>query len=266
MKTQSQAKAAILPSMTTKPSPPTSLIKEKLPIMELWSPLVEEDLPETKTSMAPEDSVPLPYDELLSTVKSLSKLPSKHEATGKLREPELFTGRDPKKLKSLLFQCKLYFWNLSKTFWDNSTKVNFTLSYLWDVAQEWFEPGISGELDDIPDWTDNWDLFVDKPQTNFSPFDQVGDVECELVNLCMKNHQWISEYLVQFNSLSSQCQWGKPTLRHHLYDSLPPWLKDDITKGRRQKTSDSIWVATKSKKCWCLILGMCARAYPGISL
>ena len=148
-----------------------------------------------------------------------------------LREPELFMGRDPKKLKSFLFQCKLYFWNLSETFRDNSTKVNFTLSYLQDVAQEWFEPGISGELDDIPDWIDNWDLVVDELQTNFGPFDQVGDIKCELVNLHMKNDQQISEYLVQFNSLSSKCQWGEPALRHHFYNGLPPQLKDDITKG-----------------------------------
>ena len=47
----------------------------------------------------------------------------------------------------------------------------------------------------------------------------------------MKNDQQISEYLVQFNSLSSQCQWGKPALRHHFYDSLPSQLKDNITKG-----------------------------------
>ena len=117
---------------------------------------------------------------------------------------------------------------------DDSTKVNFTLSYLWDVAQEWFKPGISGELDNILDCINNWDLFVDKLQTNFSPFDQVGDIKHELVNLCMKNDQQISEYLVQFNSLSSQCQWGKPTLRHHFYDSLPPQIKDDITKGDRK--------------------------------
>ena len=139
--------------------------------------------------MAPEDTVPLPYDRLLSAVKFLSKLPSKPKAIGKLREPELFMGRDPKKLKSFLFQCKLYFQNLSETFQDDSTKVNFALSYLQDVAQEWFKPGISGELDDILDWIDNWDLFVDEIQTNFGPFDQVGDIEHELVNLCMKNDQ-----------------------------------------------------------------------------
>ena len=182
--------------MSTKPSPHTSPIKEKLSIVK------EEELQEPKISVAPEDTVPLPYDELLSAVKSLFKLPTKPEAVGKLREPELFTGRDPKKLKSFLFQCKLYFQNLSETFWDDSTKVNFALSYLQDVAQEWFKSGISGELDDISDWIDNWDLFVNKLQTN------VGEVKCELVNLHIKNNQQILEYLVQFNSLSSQCQWG----------------------------------------------------------
>ena len=163
-----------------------------------------------------EDTVPLPYDELLSTVKSLGKSPSKPEVIGKLREPETFTSKDPKWLKPFLFQCKLYFWNLPETFWDNSTKVNFALSYLRDVAQEWFEPGISGELDEILDWIDNWNFFVDELQTNFGPFDKVGDVEHELVNLRMKSNQQISEYLVQFKSLSSQCQWGEPALRHHL--------------------------------------------------
>ena len=81
----------------------------------------------------------------------LANPPSKPKVVGKLREPETFTGKDPKQLKPFFFQCKLYFWNLPETFWDNSTKVNFALSYLRDVVQEWFEPGISGELDEIPD-------------------------------------------------------------------------------------------------------------------
>ena len=38
----------------------------------------------------------------------------------------------------------------------------------------------------------------------------------------------------QFNSLSSQYQWGKPALRHHFYNGLPSRLKDDITKGNRK--------------------------------
>ena len=127
MKTQSQAKAAAPIPMSTKPSPHTSPIKEKSPIMELRSPLVEENFPEPPIKDI-EDTVSLPYDELLSTVKSLGKSPSKPKVIGKVREPETFTGKDLKRLKPFLFQCKLYFQNLPETFWDDSTKVNFALS------------------------------------------------------------------------------------------------------------------------------------------
>ena len=94
MKTQSQAKSAALIPMSTKPSPHTSPIKYKSPIMELRSPLVEENLPEPPIKDI-EDTVPLPYDKLLSAVKSLGKSPSKPKVIGKLREPETFTSKDP---------------------------------------------------------------------------------------------------------------------------------------------------------------------------
>jgi hypothetical protein len=55
---------------------------------------------------------------------------------GKLSEPEPFTGKDPKKLKAFIFQCQLYFQN--SDFDSDSKKVTFALSYLRDVAQEWF--------------------------------------------------------------------------------------------------------------------------------
>ena len=82
------------------------------------------------------------------------------------------------------------------------------------------------------DWIDNWDLFVKELRTNFGPYDEVGDVERELVNLHMKDNQRMSEYLVRFNSLSSQSQWGEQALKHHFYNGLPSRLKDEITKGK----------------------------------
>jgi len=232
MQTRSQAKAALsLPMSSPHISPHPSPKKEKTPIIKIRSPLVEEELPEPPIPDIEDSIPPLPYDELLTTVKSLGKSSSKPESVGKLREPETFTGKDPKKLKNFLLQCKLYFRNMPETFRDDSTKINFALSYLRDVALEWFEPGISGEIEVIPDWIDDWDLFVKELQTNFGPYDEVGDVERELVNLCMKDNQQISKYLVQFNSLSSQSQWGKQALKHHFYDGLPSRLKDEITKG-----------------------------------
>jgi hypothetical protein len=68
---------------------------------------------------------------------------------GKLCEPKLFTGKDPKKLKAFIFQCQLYFWN--SDFDSDSRKVTFALSYLQDVAQEWFELSISGLTNEPPE-------------------------------------------------------------------------------------------------------------------
>ena len=82
------------------------------------------------------------------------------------------------------------------------------------MAQEWFEPGISGLTDDYPEWLDNWDLFVDELQTNFGPFEESANIEHELTNLQMKVCQCISEYLVCFNSLAVCCLWGESALQY----------------------------------------------------
>ena len=161
MQTRSQAKAAVsFPMSSPHISPHPSPKKEKTPIIESCSPLVEEELPELPIADIEDSVPPLPYDKLLTTVKSLGKSSSKPESVGKLREPETFTSKDPKRLKNFLLQCKLYFRNMPETFRDDSTKINFTLSYLQDVALEWFEPGISGKTEVIPDWIDDWDLFI----------------------------------------------------------------------------------------------------------
>ena len=113
---------------------------------------------------AEDKSSSIPIDDLVSTLRSFGKTSSKPGTIGNLREPEPFTGRDPKKLKPFLFHCQLYFWGSSK-FEDDSKRVTFALSYLQDVAQEWFKPGLSGLTDIYPQWLDSWDLFVDKLQT-----------------------------------------------------------------------------------------------------
>jgi hypothetical protein len=86
----------------------------------------------------------------------------------------VFTGKDPKKLKAFIFQCQLYFRN--PDFDSDSKKVTFALSYLWDVAQEWFEPGISGLTEEPPEWSNNWETFLDELCTNFRPYNKTGDV------------------------------------------------------------------------------------------
>jgi Retrotransposon gag protein len=127
---------------------------------------------------------------------------------GKLCEPDPFTGKDPKKLKVFIFQCQLYFWN--SDFDSDSRKVTFALFYLQDVAQEWFEPGISGLTDEPLEWFDNWEAFLDELCTNFGPYDKIGDAKHELTNLRMRDNQRASNYLVHFSWLALCCSWGEP--------------------------------------------------------
>jgi Retrotransposon gag protein len=88
---------------------------------------------------------------------------------------------------------------------SDSKKVTFALSYLWDVAQEWFEPGISGLTNKPPKWFDNWEAFLDELLTNFGPYDETGDAEHELTNLHMRDGQRASDYLVRFSGLALRC-------------------------------------------------------------
>jgi hypothetical protein len=101
-------------------------------------------------SPKPESSPSTQADDLVLAIKKLGKMKSD---AGKLCEPEPFTGKDSKKLKAFVFQCQLYFRN--SDFDSDSRKVTFALSYLWDVAQEWFEPGISELTNEPLEWFDN---------------------------------------------------------------------------------------------------------------
>jgi Retrotransposon gag protein len=150
---------------------------------------------------------------------------------GKLREPEPFTGKDPKKLKAFVFQCQLYFRN--SDFDSDSKKVTFALSYLQDVAQEWFEPRISGLTNEPPEWFDNWEAFLDELHTNFGPYDETGDAEHKLTSL---HNQCISDYLVRFSGLALHCSWGEPALRYRFYEGLPPQIKDELSKSEKPRT------------------------------
>ena len=50
----------------------------------------------------------------------------------------------------------------------------------------------------------------------------------------MKDSQWISEYLIRFNSFEVCCPWGEAALRYRFYEHLPAQLKDEICKGDRK--------------------------------
>ena len=219
MRTCSQAYLPITHSSMSSEPVPIAHISE---VVNIEEDLLSQETLDVKVEIKPtvQDKSPLvPVDDLVPVLRTFRNPSLKSGNIGRIMEPKTFTGRDPKKLKGIIFQCCLYFWGSSE-FEDDSKRVTFALSYLRDVAQEWFKPGISSITDDYPKWLDSWDLFVEELQNNFGPFNESTDIEHKLTNLQMKDSQQISEYLVCFNSLAVHCPWGKAALRYRFYKGL----------------------------------------------
>ena len=60
-----------------------------------------------------------------------------------------FSGTEPDKLNNFLFQCCLYFYANLVQFNMDIVKINFAMTYLTGVAQDWFEVGLNQEDQDI---------------------------------------------------------------------------------------------------------------------
>jgi len=59
--------------------------------------------------------------------------------------PDTFSGTEPDKLNNFLFQCWLYFCANLVQFDTDIVKINFAITYLTGVAQDWFEVGLNQE-------------------------------------------------------------------------------------------------------------------------
>ena len=184
MRTRSQAHLPITyPSMSSEPVPIAHISK----VVNIEEDLSSQETPEVEVEIKPtvQDKSPLVLvDDLISALRTFGNPSLKSRNIGRIKKPKTFTGRDLKKLKGFIFQCCLYLWGLPE-FEDDSKRVTFALSYLRDVAQEWFKPRISSIADNYPKWLESWDLFVEELQNNFGPFDKSTDVEHKLTNLRM---------------------------------------------------------------------------------
>ena len=90
-------------------------------------------------------------------------------------------------------------------------KINFAMTYLTGVAQNWFEVGLNQEDQSIlQDWLSNWNLFVDELRQYFGLSDPIGEVANMLDNLHMKPGDKISTYNVDFMHYAITITRGSP--------------------------------------------------------
>src|SRR5713101_8202146 len=154
-----------------------------------------------------------------------------HPRRLKVNSPEEFDGRSPKKLKSFLVSCNHAFRADPDTFRPHEKRVSYALSYLRGTAQRHFDTQLEDEEDaDFmpPDWLHDWPLFVKELRDMFGDPNVEANAEAELDGLRMWANQKFADFLVEFNTLSSQVNWGDRALRHRLKQALPDRIKDTL--------------------------------------
>jgi hypothetical protein len=112
-------------------------------------------------------------------------------------------------------------------FATDEDRIIYVLSYLRGNAMTWFEPQIfNTDPNSVPYWAGNFQLFASELATTFGPHDPVGDAEAQLRELRMKPSDRIATFLVSFNHLAAQINWGPDAIRSQLYEVLPRRIKD----------------------------------------
>ena len=59
--------------------------------------------------------------------------------------PNIFSSTEPDKLNNFLFQYHLYFYTNLAQFDMDIAKINFAMTYLTKIAQNWFEVNLNQE-------------------------------------------------------------------------------------------------------------------------
>jgi len=103
-------------------------------------------------------------------------------------------------------------------FTTDEEKINFVMTYLSGVAQDWFKVTLQQkDLGYTQPWLFTWHLFVKKLRVHFGLSDPVEDAASLIDNLCMKPGDKIATYNVDFMRYAAQLNWGNTVLCHHFY-------------------------------------------------
>jgi len=91
----------------------------------------------------------------LSENLNRGSVPKPHQSKACI--PDTFDGSDPHKLNHFLFQCRLFFHANPSQFSTDKEKINFVMTYLSGVAQDWFKVALQQEdLSYAQPWLFTW--------------------------------------------------------------------------------------------------------------
>ena len=125
----------------------------------------------------------------------------------KVRVLDVFDGTNPHQLHHFLFQCRLYFCSGPTLFKSDVDKVNFAMTYVSRVVQDWLQVVLEQEDQGVHHaWLYSWPSFVKKIHTCFGIPDIVAEVAHSLDHLRMDSDNQIATYNVAFLQYSAELQ------------------------------------------------------------
>lgn len=155
------------------------------------------------------------------------------------REPDLYDGRDPSKLRAFLSQSKRVFSSSPQDFANDETKIMFAVSYLQGPALRWFEPNLDLDETDLPLHAYVWNAFEEELKATFGGPDPIAATR-ELENLTMKDTHHVAKYNVKFSEYSALTGYNDRALYAKYYKGLAPRIKDALALIGRPTNLDSL--------------------------
>jgi hypothetical protein len=158
----------------------------------------------------------------------------------KLRDPDPFNGKDSKKLRGFLLQCKLKFRAKPEYLHDDTAKVNYVLSFLKETALDYFEPFLIDDPVNEPTWLTNFELFTEELYIYFSPYDQQAKAKIELEQLVMKDNHKATKSFIKFYRISAMVDQDDSSLYQKAYTAMPKRVKDEMVHLDKPWTLDEL--------------------------
>ena len=214
------------------------------PLKDITEALMEETLqdptlqPETLSEPAPPPELSnLDLQNALLTIARQTDQRSSKKHRG-VKEPDLFNGGSPDKLRAFIFQYQIYFCACEEDFQEDTDKIFFAISYLRGIALNYFEPYIN-EPDPLQDFDflDSWSAFVQKLSNTFGSYSPEDDDEDAIVSIPFPHDGKTVSYFIQFTKYQNRIRWDDRSLYKVVKDAIPPRICDELRFSHEDTSS-----------------------------
>ena len=153
--------------------------------------------------------------DLCSLLLALAQQPKlhhqkKHRGT---REPDTFSRGTANNLWAFIFQCQIYFRACEGDFVEDLDKIYFAISYLRDIALDYFEPYINEPDPTQPlDFLEDWSAFMQKLSNIFGSYSLEDDDEDMIVAIPFPTNEKAVNYFIHFTKYQNRIRWGDRSL------------------------------------------------------